>query len=347
MGWGLRVVAVLVMIMSLPLGAWPISLLALIYFVYSFRRPKMQRAYLIRQEAFPKAPHPWGRYFLGCVLLLLAAIAFGSGGTYSPFAFLFAGLVVFSWPFIKKNGIAGQVIPVKESILMRSRLFPFQWHALAEVKLESQGQARGISAMEGQLLVFAGKNPSTFQVVSVLAFGHRQAEERVVKRLRRETRMLSQRGAHILPLDSFEAVSRLSLELERLKVGTDDFEVVSSLPFDVIALRVKDGLVESHRAYNVVETGRATPSIPSPDLSQERQPLLAEVVQEIEEKHGWPAPDEFTPFLAALDASRMEPLADRIRTKGEDNGRMAIETPGGAEVKLTRAQLRAVARIYA
>ena len=47
-----------------------------------------------------------------------------------------------------------------------------------------------------------------------------------------------------------------------------------------------------------------------------------------------------------MDASRAEPLADRIRTKGEGEGRVAVETPGGTQVKLSRAQLRAVARTY-
>lgn len=346
MGWGLRIVTVLVVLVALSLGAWPISLLALVYLAYSFRKPRMQRAVILRQEVFAKPKRPWGRYVLGGFLLLLAVIASGSGGTFSPVIFFLVGLAVLSWPLLGRYSGSDRVAPMKESVLLRSRLFPFRWHALAEVKLESQDQARGITAMEGHLLVFAGKNPSTFQAVNVLALGHREAEAKVVKKLQRETRMLSQRGAHILPLDSAEAALRLSLELEKLKVGTDDFEAISSLPFDVIALRVKDGLVVSHRAFNIVEAGRAAPTIPSPDLSQERQPLLAELVQEIEDKHGWPAPDEFTPFLASLDASRTEPLADRIRTTGEDNGKLAIETPGGAEVKLTRAQLRMVVRVY-
>ena len=346
MGWGLRVVAILIMMVSLTLRAWPISLLALVYLVLSFRKPRAQRAVILRQEVFAKPRRPWGRYALGAFLLLLAVIALGSGGTFSPVVFFLVGALLISWPLLRTYGGADRVVPMKESILLRSRFFPLRWHALAEVKLESQDQARGIAAMEGRLLVFAGKNPAALQVVSVFALGHRHAESKVVKELQRVTRMLSQRGAHVLPLDSAEAAVRLSLELEKLKVGTDDFEAVASLPFDIIALRVKDGLVVSLRAFNVVEAGRAAPAIPSPDLSQEREPLLAEVVQEIEEKHGWPGPDEFTPFLAALDASRTEPLVDRIKTKGKDNGLMAIETPGGAEVRLTRAQLRAVARIY-
>ena len=345
MGWGLRVLAILVGLIALSLGAWPVTLLVAVYLFFSFRNPRSQRAATQNQQVLAKPKRPWGRYAVGIVLLLFSGVARAAGGTLSPAVFFLCGLAVILLPYLRRDLLANQLVPQRESILLRSRLFPILWYALAEVKLESQGQARGIAAMEGQLLVFAGKAPSTFQVVSACALGHRQAEAKVVRKLQRETRRLSQRGAHILPLDSSEAAGRLSLGLERLKVGTDDFEAVSSLPFDVISLRVKDGLVIAHRAFNIVE-GRGVPFLPSPDLSQERQPLLAEVVHDIEEKHGWPGPDAFSPFLAALDASRADPLSDRIRTKGEDAGRMAVETPGGAEVKLTRAQLRAVARIY-
>ena len=346
MGWGLRLAAVLVILIALALGAWPVSLLALAYLAYSLRKPRGQRAVILRQEVLAKPKRPWGRYVLGGFMLLLSGVALESGGTFSPVVFLFGGLSVLFWPTLRRSGWANQVVPMKESVLLRSRLFPLRWHALAEVKLEYQNETRGIAAMEGKLLVFAGRNPATFQLVSVTAFGHRQAEAKVVKKLRRETRMLSQRGAHILPLDGAQAAAKLSLELEKLRVGTDDFEAVSSLPFDVIALRVEDGLVVSHRAFNVVESGKVPPAVLSPDLSQEREPLLAEVVQEIGERHGWPGPDGYSPFLAALDASRAEPIADRFRVKGEVEGGVAVETPGGAEVRLSRAQLRVVARIY-
>ena len=235
---------------------------------------------------------------------------------------------------------------MKESILLRSRLFPILWYALAEVKLESPDQTRGVASMDGHLLVFVDKNPSAIQVLRAFAFGHKGAEDKVVRILRRETRMLSQRGAHLLPLDSWDACRKLSLELERLKVGAEDFEAVSSLPFDIFSLQINEGRVFKHRAFRV-EGSEAPASIPQADISLQRQPLLAEMVEEITKRNGWPVPDEFSPFLAALDASRTEPLGDRVMIKGEKVGKVAVETPGGAEVRLTRAQLRAVARIYA
>ena len=346
MGWGLRLFASLATLVFLLLGAWPISLLILLYLIHSSRKPRAQTIYVQREGAFTKPGRPWGRYAVGAFLFLLSVVALDSGGTFSPVVFFVGGVTAMAWPLIGKRGLADRVVPVKDSVLLRSRLFPLAWHALAEVKLESQDQPRGLSSMGGKLLLFAGKSPTVYQVVSTHAVGYKHAEDRIMKRLRQETRMLSQRGAHLMPTDSLEAAGKLSLKLERLGVGADDFEAVSSLPFDAVVFRVEDGRLVSHRAFNVLEpNGHA--AIPSADLRHLREPLFAEVVQEIGERNGWPAPDEFTPLLAELDASRREPLADRFKVNGEAEGRVAVKTPGGVQVRLSRAQLRALARIYA
>jgi hypothetical protein len=348
MGWGLRLAAVFVMLTTLSLGALPIALLAFLYLVFSIRKPHRQQVYVMRQrDVFTEPERPWKRYAAGGFLLFFSLIALESGGTYSPAVFLLCGLAVVFWPHIRRSGFANRVVPAHNSVLLRSLLFPFAWHALVEVKLESQDQTRGIASMSGKVMVFAGKTPSIFQVVSVLALDYRYAEKRIMKRLKQESRMLSQRGAHLLPVDSIEAAEKLSVGLERLELGTEDLEAVSSLPFDVLMLRVRDGLVVSHGAFSISESRGEAAAIPAPDVTHLRQPLLAEMVQQIGEKHGWPGPDEFSPFLAALDASRNEAFAERVQMKGETGGKLTVETPSGAQVGLTRPQLRALARIYA
>jgi len=277
MGWVLRLVAIFVGLMALGLGAWPIFLLVVAYLTFSLWKQKPRRTMAVRQEAFPSARRPWGRYALAGLLLLLTVVALGAGGTLSPVFFALSGVVVLSWPHLRTNRLTSHVVPVPESILMRSRLFPFLWHALAEVKLESQNQTRGVAAMDGRLLVFAGRAPSMFQVVSVYALGYKQAEEKVVRTLRKETRILSQRGAHLLPLDSEDANARLSIMLDRLNIGTEDIDAVESLPFDLFTLQVKEGLVVAHRAFRISEPVGLS-LIPSPDLLVSRRPLLAEVV---------------------------------------------------------------------
>jgi hypothetical protein len=347
MGWGARIVAVFASLVLFALGAWPLALLPLIYLIFSLRKPQVRPTYLARAEVLAYPQRPWGRYALGSFFFLLAAVAWRSGGTYSPLFFASIGSAVVLWPYIRGHRYVSSVVPVKDSVLLQNRLFPFLWHVLVEIKLESADQTRGIEAASGRLLLFAGKTSAVLQVISVLALSHAEAEKRAMARMRQETRMLSQRGAHLLPLDSADVAERLSAKLERLRVGTGDFGAVSSLPFDVIALTVKDGMVVAHRAYNLSETKGGRPTIPWPDLKQTREPLFAEVVQEIGKLHGWPGPDEFSSFLASLDASRTEPLPDRIRLGEEAGIKVTVETPGGASVQITRPQFRVLARIYA
>ncbi|MDG6988049.1 MAG: hypothetical protein JRN21_01850 [Nitrososphaerota archaeon] len=345
MGWGLRMLAAFVGLVALGLGAWPVTLLAALYLVYSLRRPRTKAVFVQGRGALLKPARPLGRYAAAALLFLLSLLAAEDGGTYSPVVFFAAGTMVAFWPLVSRAGLASGVVPVSDSVLLRSRLFPFSWHALAEVKLESQDQTRGIVSMSGRVFLLAGKAPALFLIISVRATSARQAEVSVIRRLRRETTMLSQRGAHLLPADSSDAAEKLSLGLGRLNVGTEDFDAVSSLPFEAIVFQVHEGRVVSHRAFNIAEQGGSA-SIPVPDLKYSRQPLFAEVVQGIGERHGWPGPDEFSPFLASLDASRTEPLADRLQVKEEAAGKVAVETPGGAEVRIARSQLRALAGIY-
>ena len=183
MGWGVRLVAGFVMQILLLLGAWPISMIIFLYLVLSSRRPHVHTDYVQREDALVKPGRPWGRYAFGSFMLLLAAVAFESGGTFSPLLFFAGGIVAFGWPLIGRAGFTSRVVPVRGSVLLRSRLFPFAWHALAEVKLESQDQTRGLASMGGKLLLFAGKSPSVYKVVDAYAFGYRQAEDRIIKEL--------------------------------------------------------------------------------------------------------------------------------------------------------------------
>ncbi len=345
MGLALKVLAVAFALVSLALGAWPVSFLALAFLVLTSRRSVGHRVASQDANVLSSAGRPWLRYTLGGAFLAMSGAALAAGGTYSPPVLLLAGLSVLFLPAVLPSAYFSAVVPVSDSVLLRSSLFPFRWYSLAEVKLEAQDQSRGVASMDGRLLIFAGRNPRVVQILGVYALGCRTAEDRVVDAFRRESKVLSKRGAHLLPLDSADAANRLSVKTKRLGTGSMSSDAPGPLAFDVLSLRSREGLVVAHRAYRVLDEAR-TASIPSPDASPRRRPLLAEVAEMIGERHGWPSSDEFSSFLAALDASRGAPLADRIMTKGVGVGNVTAEAPGGAEVRLSRAQLRAVARIY-
>jgi len=347
MGWGRRLIAVFVGLLAFGVGAWPITLLAFLYLFFSLRKPRRQPVYVLKQgEIFTKPERPWKRYAASGFLLFLSLIALESGGTYSPLVLFLGGIGVISWPLIRRSGLANRVVPIHDSVLLRSLVFPFAWYSLVEVKLELQDQARAIASMNGKMILFGGRTSSMFHIVSTLALDYKRAEKKTMKMVKDESRMLSQRGAHLLPIDSSQAAERLSVGLERLKLGTNDLEAISALPFDVLLLHVQDGVIVAHGAFNISGRHGECPIIPTTDTTHIKQPLFVEMVQRIGESHGWPGPDEFSPFLAALDASRTEVFADRIRMKEETTEKLTVETPSGAQVGLTRPQLRALARIY-
>ncbi|HKT22861.1 MAG TPA: hypothetical protein VJR06_09685, partial [Nitrososphaerales archaeon] len=281
---GLMSLAALAGLIAYGLGAWPISLLVAVYLVLSIWRARAGSAAPC-DRPFPSQPGgKWGIYAVAATALLISGIAHGAGGKLSPIVFLLAGLFVILLPSLGHGALAGQVVPMRESILLRSRFLPFRWYALAEIKLESQDQTRGLSSLDGEVLIFAGKSPSAIKVLRVAAIRHAEAEEKVLTTLRDETRMLSQRGAHVLPLDSEEASRKISLRLVRLGIRVEHVKVVATLPFDLIAAQISGGLLVKGRAFRIEGYG-GSPSVPQADVTPWRRPLFAELVEEIAEKH--------------------------------------------------------------
>jgi hypothetical protein len=76
---------------------------------------------------------------------------------------------------------------------------------------------------------------------------------------------------------------------------------------------------------------------------------LWEVFQELGKKIQWPKPDEYTTFLASIFATKGETIGERIVEAGStgDSKEVLVQSLGTPAVQLSRAQLRAIARIYA
>ncbi len=345
MGWGLRFLGAAIALVALGAGAWPITVLALGCVALSFRRAKTKPYAPKQGDILAKAGAPWGRYLTGAALLV---VALGTIRSVPPLVTVaIAGLVacVILWPSIRAAPITRLVRPAGESILLRSKLFPWKWYAVAEVKLEPGNQVRALSALEGQVILLGGGTTSSLHQVGVVALGHGSAERKVIERLREESKRLGPRGGHLVPLDGLEAAERLSVGLKKVDIGGRDIQAVSAFPFDLLALRVERGRVVSERAFTL--SGRSAPSLPPPGERPRREPLFWELAQAIEDKHGWPEPDELAAFVSSLEATRGEPAGDRFRSGGRDPEGIALEAAGGAKAKLTRPQLRALASIYA
>jgi hypothetical protein len=89
--------------------------------------------------------------------------------------------------------------------------------------------------------------------------------------------------------------------------------------------------------------------VPPPRQKPKRRPLLWETLKLVERKLRWPEPDAQTAFLGSLFATREETIGERIVEAGSPPGAQVVlvKSVGSPPVELTRAQLRAVVRIYA
>jgi hypothetical protein len=175
LGWKLKALAVLVGLMLIPLGGWPLSAILFLYavsglFLRGFRRGRsgtaagfgtstslQQNAQVAPAVGFKRGiGHPVCR-ILGLVFLGLSAVAFTQGGTLSPFVFGGVGAVLLLWgtSLIRLGGL-GSLRPVEESILMRRSLDPIHWFSMAEVKLATRQVGKALGGIDETVLVDLG-----------------------------------------------------------------------------------------------------------------------------------------------------------------------------------------------
>jgi hypothetical protein len=289
------------------------------------------------------------RYFLGGLSLIFVLTGVDAGGTFSPLVFGGLGLLFIFWgPFSKFAGIY-TLKPLQDSILLRAAI-PFMWVAMAEVKLATQQPTRPLSAIDERMLIFASESPCAYITVQRIALGHRGAEEKVLERMREMAKAMAPLGAYVLPLDSTKAAERLNVSLEELKIDPEKWkQSLSMVHYDVLAIESKEGYVESFSAY--VKDGRKTgikPHLPAVGKNPSRPPLLWEVLHPVDTRVRWVSPDEYTAFLSSIAATQNATVGERVTDMMSENGSqiLRVRSTGSPTVELSRAELRAILRIY-
>ncbi len=73
-----------------------------------------------------------------------------------------------------------------------------------------------------------------------------------------------------------------------------------------------------------------------------------EVFKAVGNRLNWPHPDQYTAFLSSLVATSGEPVGTRILDAGAGSQAqmVVVKSQSSPPVELSRAQLRAVVRIY-
>lgn len=341
MGWLWRVFWAFLAVVLFGLGAWPLSLLIFAGFLLPAavrtlrRRPGGDGG---GRGRFPV------RLVVGGSLLFLALLGVVAHGTYSPLFFGSLGVLTLAWG--RAGGLPGSRLrPVEGSILLRSSPVPLSWAAVAEVKAVTRDLGRAMAGVNGLVLVSASGDPAIHVVVEARAVGERPAEEVVMGELREMARALAPLGAYLLPLDSAEAASVLTSG-EGVPLGRDWPNFLASGAYDSVAIRQEKGFAESLGAFRASGDEGMT-RVPSGRGDIGRPPFLMEVYKSLGSRISWPAPDRYTAFLSSLVATASEPIGTRILDSGAaTQSVVVVRSQGSPEVELTRAQLRAVARIY-
>jgi hypothetical protein len=352
MGWLLNAGLFMLLLLAVAYSAWAVALLIAVYFALKLRglgggrrHPREEgegrRSMLRRVQRSRLA---------GSLLLVMALVALAEGGTYSVLLFVSLAMLAFFHRSIACSSLFSRVVPVAGSILVRRSVLPFMWVAVAEVK-QSRGTLTSLlSGIQDTIVVRSCERAAVYLALehsSLFRFG---AESALLGRMRRLSSALAPLGAYLLPLDSAQVCERFSLRFEREKVEEEDWPVsLAAAQFDTVVIRARGGFVEAVGAYiSVKDTD--SPSLPGATQRMKVRPLLVETLEELGRRVTLPGPDAQTSFLASLCSARGEPLGQVLEFVGGEEGStdtVAVRALSSPSAELSRAQLRAMARIYA
>jgi hypothetical protein len=346
MGAILKGLAFLVGLSMLGLGAGLLSLPLFLYAFWGllFGRKRSQGRYG-DSHSKPARGGIGKRAALGIVLLIFAAIAIAQGGRFSVLLFGGSGLLLLFWNHIPWKMPGSAVRPIRESILLRSTLVPFRWVSISEVKFLTRNVAGVLSSINEPILIDASKG-SVYLMINVLALDHSQALQKSCSQSRDIASVLSQLDAYLVPLDSQDARALLGTSLKEVKIDPENWKnSVQTLPYDLLALNPKSGVVATIGLYRRTGEKSSSPRTISPSRRISMPPMLWEVIKALEQRMPWPDPDDVAGFVASLSATRGEPLA--LRLDGNLSGEtVQTVTTMGREVEFQPSQLRAMVAIY-
>jgi hypothetical protein len=337
MGWTGRLFVLLVGLLSFAVGLWFVGVFSVIYLAVSFR-PKHEYS-----VATTKATSGFrNRLFLAGGLFILSASAFAGGGTLSPVVLFLAGSIVILWSSLHLESIFAQVVPIDESILLKSKYAPFLWYALAEVKPGPDDFPRAASSLSGTMVIFVDAGRA-YILAKCRSWNRNGAEIQLLSRLKASASNRQSR-AYILPLDSKSASELFLHRLSETKLPEELATHASSLP-GLLVVHARGGRIEQASAYKILAPS-SSPSLPLRYKEVANGPLLWELLDSIGKRSRWPGPDAYSNLLDSVSATRGEPIGERLGGIEGSAGSVIVQSLGGEKLELSRPQLRAIISIY-
>ncbi len=334
MGWGAKIAAGVLGVLLIGSPLWPVAIGCFLYLLFALR-PK--------QKGTASRGGLRQRHVLALILFGLSALALASGGVASPMVFASLGGVVLFWPVVGRLLSMDEVVPAKDSVLLRSRYSPFGWRAVAELKPGPESFPRALSAFTGTLVVLTDPG-RVFVLAACTAWSRAAAEEKLTCRLKASLPSRRQ-GAYLLPLDSGAATEVFRQRFTRLRLPSSDLVKAVSRVSGAVLLDCSGSEVRAAGAFTIAGQAKFA-TIPCRGGELDSPPLTWEVFEAIERKTRWPEPDSYSSLLESMSASRGEPLGERLKTMAGSEGVMSLESLGGVQVQVTRSQLRAIVALY-
>jgi hypothetical protein len=347
MGWMLKVGLFVLALFGAAVGAWiiatPILAFLLLQSLLRGKRGKPARSGGVAK----RSARSWSKA-VGGILILLSLAALFSGGTLSPVVFFVAGMALLLRRRLSVR-MAAWFVPIENSILLRCRLNPVRWSAVAEVKVSTRDIEGALSGINERLLLVSSPAPRVFALFTANSFGRGSAEDQLMRRMQSTARALVPLGIYLLPLDSAEASAATTLQSARIETPTEDQrEFVSASDYGAAVVEAQHGFVTSFELYTRPDGGLKTASLLSEPTERSQALLtLREFIHEALQKTGAPHPDSYTSFLGSMAATEGETLGQRLtQAKGQKGQVLLVASAGTTQVELSRAQLQAVAKVY-
>jgi hypothetical protein len=349
MGWGLKIGLLFFALIAAYFGSWIITvpILALLFI------PPLMNKRDGRRATASATPSKGSRVqmldVIGFLMVLLSVVAFFSGGVFSPIVLAGIGVAVVLRHRFSVRAPAG-ARPVTDSILLRSKLNPLSWNAIAEVKVSTKNLEGALSGLNERILCVSDPTPRIFLLLAASSFRRAAAEEVLMKRMQATARQLTPLGAYLLPLASEEAAGVATVRASGIEPPTENLrQFISTADYGTVLVEAERGFVTGLEFYARPDAALKARSVLSdPRRRSAGQLTLREFLHEALQRTGRPQPDRYVAFLSSMAATEGELLGQRITetTQGRREQVLLVASVGSPQVELTRAQLRAISTIY-
>jgi len=347
MGWKLKALAALTALLAFAFSNWLLGALMTIFLAASslpLKKPQNTDFRAKRVGLFHTMPK---RFLLGGFLLFLSFVAFSTGGTWSPLFYGIAGLLLISSRRIARYAHYSGPKAVNGTILFRSRLFPFHWVAVAEVKFATRQMAETLSFVDEELVIALSERPRTCIIFRTTGLTAKGVGAKLVEKMRRVARLLGPQGVYLLPMDAEEVVSVLKNYTEISGIDpTNLLASLSSLSYDLISIRPEGRFVRGVGIYERDGQGHRT-VWPSPTTKLLNPVPVFDVLKAVQRKLSWFNPDERTVYLSGVLATRRVPEERKAdEHSGSSSTKVLVSAAGSPPIELSRAQVEAIMTIY-